>query len=503
MLFILTLLTLFGGALAYAGDWLGRKLGKQRLSLFGIRPRYTATLITTVTGCVTVALTVIGMTLVNESFRAWITRGDRILAELRTNETHLKELQARNAELQRVNEQIRIEQARLSDELKQLETEYQARLKQVQQLEAQLTQAQQQLRQNRAQLAQAQAQLKQARQIREQLQQQIQAVRTQIAALEQQQEQLRRQNDEFAEQGAALASENAKLDSENRRLQTLNQQLTEQNRRLALENQQIETQNSILLERNAELRRQRDELDRAARELAQLANIRLSPIAVQIGEELGRVIIPAGWSEVRVRQALQDLLNLADKTARERGAAPAAGQSRAVFIPEKRLRLASGEQVEITESESLEAAQQNIRASSDSVVVVAVALTNTAQGEPAPIELRLFRNRKVFDAGEEIARLSVDCRPDRNPLGQVLTFLQTEVRERAIEAGILPRQERAGSPPTVGETSQEMLIDLMEQARQCRTERVWLIVRAAKTTYAGDTLNLKFEVLPDRTAGRG
>ncbi|MCS7191058.1 MAG: DUF3084 domain-containing protein, partial [Fimbriimonadales bacterium] len=74
MLIILALLTLFGGALAYAGDWLGRKLGKQRLSLFGIRPRHTATLITTVTGCITVALTVIGMTLVNESFRAWITR---------------------------------------------------------------------------------------------------------------------------------------------------------------------------------------------------------------------------------------------------------------------------------------------------------------------------------------------------------------------------------------------------------------------------------------------
>ncbi len=503
MLIILTLLTLFGGALAYAGDWLGRKLGKQRLSLFGIRPRYTATLITTVTGCLTVALTVIGMTLANESFRAWITRGDRILAELRANEAHLKELQARNAELQNTNQQLRQEQARLGDALKQLEIEYQARLQQVQQLEVQLTQTQQQLRQSRVQLAQAQVQLKLARQIRQQLQQQILTVRERVAALARQQEQLRRQNDEFAEQGAALASENAKLDSENRRLQTLNQQLAEQNRRLAEENQQLESQNGILLERNAALRRQRDELDRAARELAQLANIRLSPIAVQIGEELGRVIIPAGWSEVRVRQALQDLLNLADKTARERGAAPDTGQPRAAFIPEKRVRFASGEQAEITESESLEAIQQTIRASSDSVVVVAVALTNTAQGEPAPVELRLFRNRKVFEAGEEIARLSVDCRPDRNPLGQVLRFLQTEVRERAIEAGILPRQERAGTPATVGETSPETLLELMEQARQCRTERVTLIVRAAKTTYAGDTLNLKFEVLPDRTAGKG
>jgi uncharacterized protein (DUF3084 family) len=493
MLGIFALLVVFGGALAYAGDWLGRRLGKQRLSLFGIRPRHTATLITTLTGCLTVALTVVGMTLVNESFRAWITRGDRILVELRENEARLKELQARNADLQATNEQLQRDGERLGNELEALEREYQARLQQVRQLEAQLTRARKQLRQNQQLLRQAEARLAQARQAREALQQQIQAVRMQIAALERQQAQLRAQNDEFAEQGAALASENAKLDSENRRLRSQNAQLTEQNRQLTQANEQLESQNTYLLERAATLRRQLEELERAARELAQLANIRLTPIAVQLGEELARMVFPAGWSEVRVRQGLQDLLTLADRTARARGAAPAAGQTRAAFIPDKRVRLVSGEQAEITESESLEAIQQNIRASGDSVAVVAVAIMNAAQGEPVPIELRLYRNRKVFDEGEEVARITLDCRPQSRPLEQVLRFLQTEVRERAIEAGILPRQEQAGAPPTVGETSPETLIELMERVRQCRAERVVLIARAAKTTYAADTLTLRFE----------
>jgi uncharacterized protein (DUF3084 family) len=342
--------------------------------------------------------------------------------------------------------------------------------------------------------------LQQARQAREALQRQIQAVRVQIAALERQQAQLRAQNDEFAEQGAALASENAKLDSENRRLQSQNAQLTEQNRQLTQANEQLESQNTYLLERAATLRRQLEELERAARELAQLANIRLTPIAVQLGEELGRAVFPAGWSEVRVRQGLQDLLSLADRTARARGASPAVGQTRAAFIPDKRVRLVSGEQAEITESESLEAVQQNIRASGESVVVAATAIMNAAQGEPVPIELRLYRNRKVFDAGEEVARITLDCRPQSRLLEQVLRFLQTEVRERAIEAGILPRQEQAGAPPTVGETSPETLIELMERVRQCRAERVVLIARAAKTTYAADTLTLRFEAMP---AGKG
>lgn len=503
MLFILTLLTLFGGALAYAGDWLGRKLGKQRLSLFGIRPRHTATLITTVTGCVTVALTVIGMTLANESFRTWITRGDQILMELRVNEIRLKELQTRNADLQTANEQLRAQQERISGELSKLEKEYQVQLKQVEQLRGQLSQVSTQLQVTETRLRRANQQITQAQQTRKQLEEQITAERAQINMLRRAQESLRRQNDEFAQQGVSLASENAQLDRENRRLREAGEQLQIQNRQLEEQNRQLESQNSILLDRAASLRLQLTELESAARELAQLANIRLRPIAVQIEEELARTVIAAGLSEVRVRQALQDLLNLADQTARERGAAPAIGQTRAVFIPEKRVRLATGEQVEITESESLEAILQNIRASNDSVVVIAVSLTNAAQGEPAPIELRLFRNRKVFDAGEEIARLSLDCRPERNPLAQVLNFLQSEVRTRAIESGIVPKQERAGMLPTVGETSPETLVDLMEQARQCRTERVLLIVRAAKTTFAGDTLNLKFEVLPDRSAGRG
>ncbi|MFN4033897.1 MAG: DUF3084 domain-containing protein [Fimbriimonadales bacterium] len=502
MLIVVASLTLFGGALAYAADGLGRKLGKQRLSLFGIRPRHTATLITTVTGCLTVALTVLGMTLANESFRAWITRGDQILQQLRANETRLKALQARNAELEAVNRQMRARQAQISDALAALEREYQTQLAQAEQLRAQLRTVNAQLQATQARLGDANRQLAQAQRTREQLESQIRAEREQIHALRQTQDALRRQNDEFAQQGASLASENAQLDRENRRLREVGEQLQAQNRQLEEQNRQLESQNSILLDRAASLRLQLTELEQATRELAQLANIRLRPIAVQIEEELGRIVIDAGLSEVRVRQALQDLLNLADRAARARGANPAVGQSRAVFIPDKRVRLATGAQEEISEQESLEAIVQNIRASRDSVVALALSLTNTAQGEPAPIELRLFRNRKVFDANEEIARLTIDCRPSRNPLGQVLNFLQTEVRQRAIESGILPRQERAGAPSTVGETEPEALIELMEQARQCRTERVVLIVRAAKTTYAGDTLTLRFEVLPDRSAGR-
>ena len=52
MLIIVLIIT--GGAIAFIGDRLGTKVGKKRLSLFGLRPRHTSIIITIFTGiCIT------------------------------------------------------------------------------------------------------------------------------------------------------------------------------------------------------------------------------------------------------------------------------------------------------------------------------------------------------------------------------------------------------------------------------------------------------------------
>ena len=48
---------LMAGIIAYNGDVIGRKYGKKRLTLFGLRPKHTAILITSVTGVFISALT--------------------------------------------------------------------------------------------------------------------------------------------------------------------------------------------------------------------------------------------------------------------------------------------------------------------------------------------------------------------------------------------------------------------------------------------------------------
>ena len=47
---LIVVLVLTGGVIAFIGDRLGSKVGKKKLSLFGLRPRHTSILVTIITG---------------------------------------------------------------------------------------------------------------------------------------------------------------------------------------------------------------------------------------------------------------------------------------------------------------------------------------------------------------------------------------------------------------------------------------------------------------------
>ena len=49
--FVLILtIAILGGLIALLGDRLGMRMGKRKLSLFGLRPKYTSMVITVITG---------------------------------------------------------------------------------------------------------------------------------------------------------------------------------------------------------------------------------------------------------------------------------------------------------------------------------------------------------------------------------------------------------------------------------------------------------------------
>ncbi len=80
ILFVIILI-LVSGFIAYFGDILGRKMGKKRLTIFNLRPRYTAIVVTTITGMIISALVLATLLSIDSQFRKVFTEGDQILAK--------------------------------------------------------------------------------------------------------------------------------------------------------------------------------------------------------------------------------------------------------------------------------------------------------------------------------------------------------------------------------------------------------------------------------------
>lgn len=85
---LITVLVITGGAIAFIGDRLGTKIGKKRLSIFGLRPRHTSIIITIFTGIVITTLTFGVMAAASENVRTALfgmEELNRTMAETKAN----------------------------------------------------------------------------------------------------------------------------------------------------------------------------------------------------------------------------------------------------------------------------------------------------------------------------------------------------------------------------------------------------------------------------------
>jgi uncharacterized protein (DUF3084 family) len=121
-LLILALLVL-GGVLSTLGDRLGSLVGKARLSLFNLRPRHTAVVITVLTGSLISALSLGLMLLVSERLRTGLFELERLEGRLQRSRQQLAasktQLQASQAEVSRAQQG----QQRIRRELSQVEAQ--------------------------------------------------------------------------------------------------------------------------------------------------------------------------------------------------------------------------------------------------------------------------------------------------------------------------------------------------------------------------------------------
>jgi uncharacterized protein (DUF3084 family) len=492
------------GVIAYVGDLLGRRMGKKRLSLFGLRPRHTAVVFTVITGMMIAGLTLAVLFFASAGVRFALTRGEQLVQSNRRLTQQRKKLFEQGRRLWDQNQTL----GRLTRELEQRN--------------ANLLTEGVKLRKETTRLASRNGELQ-----------------TKNRTLGARNGNLEGRNTRLAGENQGLMARNARLAGENGRLADAKRGLARANQQLRLANAGIKSQNRGLqiakegLEKGKyhaqqELTRALRGLTTAKDELAKVlqeqkraiaitedyrqrseraAELETGQVVVRAGGELARRVITPGTPAEQVRRAIEELLNESDAEVarRETQVTP----RRVSGARPRRVRLAGTEEsadrlVEamvarlLTESHTINGQPPAYPMPEiHSLVLRAVARTNAAAGtdEPVVVDVVGKVNMLAYRRGQEIA--SLPQIPTASTTGQLLKtligFLQGQVRESAMARSVLP--DARGQ---VGEMDPEALLDVVARVKRLPgNARIGAV--ASEDVWSAGPLRLDFFVVPADT----
>ncbi|MGQ9454855.1 MAG: DUF3084 domain-containing protein [Armatimonadota bacterium] len=445
ILFVAVLI-LVSGFIAYFGDQLGRWMGKRRLTIWRLRPRHTAYVVTAVTGMFIAGLTLTALVSVNSQFKRILTKGEQILArnvllteenrslasknrflerrrvELRreVSEQRRELAEAREAVMRATDARLRAESARDKAEkaVIRLTKEIEARRKDLERLAKSRNIAETKLRARTAELARLQAELASAKTYLEVAQKNVTIARVQQA-----------------EAVKKLVETQTRLSETNQKLAEAENLLAEQQRAIAEQQETLRLQQEALVE----LGKARIRAERAAMEFQR--KLIGGDIRFRQGDEIARGTISPRQSVFGIKGDLFSLLDTASERALERGAA-VGSNGRAVSVeftqPIGRDYVVHIENENTCVQMAAEAIAQIAFQPYDALVQV-VCARNTLAGEQVRVKLVLYYNTLVYRKGDKIAEATIDGRvSEGRVLLAVISFLQNEVSRAAISAGIVP-----------------------------------------------------------------
>lgn len=106
-LIVILVLIIISGAVAYVGNLVGRATGRRRLTIFGLRPRHTAQIVTVITGMLIAILTFATVLLLSQDARTGLFRLNELREQIRTAEARLAEVKGGDIAFRRNQEVVR------------------------------------------------------------------------------------------------------------------------------------------------------------------------------------------------------------------------------------------------------------------------------------------------------------------------------------------------------------------------------------------------------------
>ena len=120
---LILVLAVLGGVIAFIGDRLGTRIGKRKLSIFGLRPRHTAVVVTIFTGVCITTVTFGIMAAVSENVRTALFGMDRLNAMIADTRAALDFTSGELERAQSAQEKASSELAKSEEEIARLEGE--------------------------------------------------------------------------------------------------------------------------------------------------------------------------------------------------------------------------------------------------------------------------------------------------------------------------------------------------------------------------------------------
>jgi uncharacterized protein (DUF3084 family) len=211
----LSMTVLMGGIIAYNGDLIGRKFGKRRVSMFGLRPKHTAILITSITGVLISAGTTTVLFLLVSPVREVILSGEQALRLNRVLKKENSQLDNRITALKQQAENAKIQAQQTGTQLLTVEANYNSSLHRY--------------RLMHGQLINAQADIKRAVQAERKSFRLMLAEQTKTHRLVAYNQILRNKNQAMSEANEVLGRQNLSLEEQNHTLSMTNVELINEN----------------------------------------------------------------------------------------------------------------------------------------------------------------------------------------------------------------------------------------------------------------------------------
>ena len=412
-----------GGVIATVGDRIGMKVGKARLSLFNLRPRQTATVISVATGMVASFSTLLLMIALDGQLRRGLFDLDEIQEDLAIAQSDLEETRAERDEVEQTLEEATEQQAEARSRLLEINESLQTAIAREEDTLDRLLATESQLGSVSEQAVALRGEINDLRNERQALVNEQAQVLEQIALrdqeIDQRNQEIQQRNRQLAERSEQLAETNAEIGERDRRIAQRDQEIAEREARL----EELQTQQAFLSEeiRNLE---------------TEFQGLRQGNVAIGRNQTLALTLTRTN-SEEAARRAVDDALAQANRLVAQ-AILPGIDAVDSVAIrvdPDTVQQVVSA----ITD-------QQNyvIRVSSSANYIVGEPCVNdalTQGGEPClDINLDYAINEVRYQPGETLARTNVSRNVGTEALIEKFTLLRATAEFQARRNGIIRYQ---------------------------------------------------------------